>query len=57
MVENRMKDRKLYLGVNVDCNPIHTFRVNVLVIGLYKHVTRAEAKSTVSTIAFMVIRV
>jgi hypothetical protein len=42
MVENRMKDRKLFLGVNVDCNPVHTFPVNVLAIGLYKRVTRAD---------------
>jgi uncharacterized membrane protein YiaA len=52
MVENRMKDRKLFLGVNVDCNPVHIFPVNVLAIGLYKRVTRAEAKGTISTIAF-----
>jgi hypothetical protein len=45
MVENRMKDRKLFLGVNVDCNPVHTFLVNVSAIGLYKHVTLAEAKA------------
>jgi hypothetical protein len=45
MVENRMNDRKLSLGVNVACNPVHTFLVNVLAIGLYKHVTRAEAKA------------
>jgi hypothetical protein len=45
MVENGMKDRKLFLGVNVDCNPVHTFFVNVLATDLYKHVTWAKAKA------------